>query len=341
MIEEEIFKKSIFDNKKLLEYGFTNNNDIYTYKKNILDNTFTIIITIKENIIKGKIIDIELDEEYTNFRIENNIGEFVNKIRDEFINTLNDIKNNCCINNYYVSSQANRICNYILKKYNDNPEFLWEDDYNDSVFRNKNNKKWYGIIMYININKISNIDKNIEVMNVKLSKERIEKLLLKPGFYKAYHMNKKYWISIVLDDTVDDSFIEELIDESYSYTVDTNEWVIPANPKYFDVINYINDNDIIGWKQSSNIKIGDIIYLYVGSPYSSILCKTKALEVNIPYNYNDDNINMKYEMKLEILKRYEPSKYKFEVLKKYGLNAIRGPRKVPKILLDYIKDNND
>lgn len=48
-LEEEIFKKRELDTKKLLEYGFIKNNDYLGYKKLILNNTFEIVITVKEN----------------------------------------------------------------------------------------------------------------------------------------------------------------------------------------------------------------------------------------------------------------------------------------------------
>ena len=37
-------------------------------------------------------------------------------------------------------------------------------------------------------------------------------------FYKAYHMNKKKWISIILDETLSDEDIFKYIDESYQLT---------------------------------------------------------------------------------------------------------------------------
>ena len=195
--------------------------------------------------------------------------------------------------------------------------------------------------MEINLNKITNNDKKGEVLNVKLAPEKIESLISKTGYYKAYHMNKKNWITIILDDSISDDEIIKLIDESYSYTIDTNEWVVPANPNYFDVISYMDNNETVEWKQSSKINIGDIVYLYVGSPYSAILYKTEAIEVNIPYKYKDNNVEMKNTMKLKILNRYEKDKYSLEILKKYNLTSIRGPRKMPKKLLDHMKENND
>ena len=221
MIEEEIFKKSIIDLDKCKKYGFFDSNGIYTYKKSILKDTFEIIITIKDNKVTGKIIEKELEEEYLNYRIESNVGEFVGSIKEEFIKLLKDIKDKCTIQNEFVFAQANRISNWIKDTYHDNPEFLWNDDKN-AVFRNKNNKKWYGIIMYINQNKISTTDKMIEVMNVKLPPEQIDELVNKKGFYRAYHMNKKYWITFTLDNTIEDNKLKELIEISYGYTIKKN-----------------------------------------------------------------------------------------------------------------------
>ena len=55
-LEEEIFKKSELDNNKLLEYGFIKKDNYLEYKKPILNNNFEIIVKVKENKIKGKII---------------------------------------------------------------------------------------------------------------------------------------------------------------------------------------------------------------------------------------------------------------------------------------------
>lgn len=70
--------------------------------------------------------------------------------------------------------------------------------------------------MVIPFNKI---DKNkfglIEVINVKINPNDKDNLLKIEGIYEAYHMNKKSWISIILDDTLSDDLISELIDNSY------------------------------------------------------------------------------------------------------------------------------
>ena len=65
----------------------------------------------------------------------------------------------------------------------------------------------------------SKIDKGtgeIEVMNVKINPNDLDNLLKMNGIYKAYHMNKKYWITIILNDTLKDKDIIKLIDNSYN-----------------------------------------------------------------------------------------------------------------------------
>lgn len=334
-LEEEIFKKRELDTKKLLEYGFIKNNDYLEYKKLILNNTFEIVITVKENKINGKVIDKEFDDEYLNYRLENQTGEFVNTIRDEFVHTLEDIKENYTINKLFVNDQSNRLANLILKKYSDSPEFLFNDD-TTGVFRNKNNKKWYGIILNVDYKKFYKKDGKVDIINIKLNPNKIDNLINEKGFFRAFHMNKKSWVSIILDDTVKDEKIMKLIDESYNYTVDTNEWVLPANPNYFDIFEYMKNRKTVEWKQPKNINVGDNVYIYIGAPVSAIIYKTVVLEKDINNYYSD-----RKTMILKILKEYDRDKYTFNKVKEYDLRAVRGPRKMPKKLIDKIKDDEN
>ncbi|MBO6145547.1 MAG: MmcQ/YjbR family DNA-binding protein [Bacilli bacterium] len=329
-IENEIFKKSNVNFNKLERYGFKKVEDNYIFEKNFLQDDFKAIININnEGIVSGKVIDLQVNEEYTNIRTEMT-GEFVNKVRDSYKNILKDIKKNCFDTNYFIFDQSNRINKYIKKKYNNEPEFLWDKFPGYAIYRNNNNDKWYGIIMNLDLSKLDNASGEVEIINVKLNENEIQNLLGEKGFYKAYHMNKKDWISIILNDTLEDDIIFTLIDESYNFIDEPEEWLIPANPKYYDVINCFNDTDEIMWKQSSNIHIGDIVYLYVAAPYSKIMYKCKVTDINIPYQYKDKNVSMSHVMKIKLLKNLKKENYTFEYLNKHGIKAIRGPRKINK-----------
>ena len=326
-IESEVFKKYIPNNNKLIKYGFKKSNNEYKFSKIIMNDTFRadIVIDDKGKVI-GKVIEIELNEEYTNFRIEGNSGEFVGKVREEYKSILQDIANKCFEKEYFMYEQTNSITKLINDKYSVSPEFLWNFVPDYGVFRNVRSKKWFGIVMNLDKSKIiPNKTGEVELLNLKLDENVTEALKLN-GVYSPYHSSKKNWVSIILDNTLSDEKIMELVDLSYDISNIKGEWIIPANPKYYDIVNAFNETDTIIWKQSNNIWAGDIVYLYVAAPISAILYKCEVLEVDIPYKYSDKNVSMKKVMKIKLLKRYEQDTFTFEKLNKYGIKAIRGPR---------------
>lgn len=213
-MEEEIFKKAKVCINKLIEYGFKKEKDLYVYTTYIMNNTFKVMIFINDlGSVSGKIIDEETNEEYTNIRVESSLS-FINEVKNNYISVLNDIKENCFEENTFIFEQSNRICNYIKNKYSNVPEFLWDKFSGYAVFRK--NKKWYALIMNIDKSKIDDGSGQVEIINLKIDKNKIKELLNKDGFYKSYHMNSKYWISIILDGTVSDEILLSLIDESYN-----------------------------------------------------------------------------------------------------------------------------
>lgn len=216
-MEYELFKKCVFDYSKLLNYGFKEENNIYYYEKYIIDNNYKICIKIENNNVIGKIYDLIFNDEYLNLNVDSNLS-FNNKIKEEYIKVLKDIKAKCTKESLFVFKQSNEITNYIKRKYKVNPEFLWDKSSSNGVFRNKYNKKWFGIIISVSKDKLDSKYKQeiIEVINLKIDEDMIKELIKINGFYRAYHMNKKSWISVILDNTLDNEIIYSLIDQSYN-----------------------------------------------------------------------------------------------------------------------------
>lgn len=214
-IEEELFNKYKVDKTKLKEYGFIEEKNILKYKKDIMDNKFTIIVEYDKKI-KGKIIEKEFNEEYINFR-RKELGEFNTKIKNEFVNLLIDIRDKCFTKNVFNLDQTKRINELIINKYNVNPEFLWEKYPSFAIYRKT--KKWFALVGNVPLNKIDKKSKSteeVEIINLKIKEDEKDILLNKKGYHEAYHMNKKNWITIILDDTLNDKEIEEMISNSYN-----------------------------------------------------------------------------------------------------------------------------
>ena len=321
-IEEDIFKTYIPNEDKLLKYGFIKEKGQYKYSVYIMDNTFKVDIIIENGKVYGKIYDLEAQSEYTNFRVKDITGEFALSIKEEYQNILKDIRKNCFEKNYFIYNQSNRLTSYIIKKYHVLPEFLWEKDPGFGVFRNPQSSKWFGIIMNIDKSKLIPSKKGeVEVINLKVDTSLKGKYI-----YPAYHMNKKSWISIILDNSLTDEEIISLINISYELSEENNAWIIPANPKYFDCIKYIEALPIFSWKQPKKINMNSIVYIYLSAPYSAILYKCKVIELDL---YNEPNNPI---MNLKLIKKYDPKKYTFDKLKTYGLNFVRSARRIPKKL---------
>ncbi len=216
-IEQEIFSNFFIAEEKLVGYGFQPDGDKLVYVKTLPMGDFTVILEYNGIMITGKMIDHAIDEEYTNFRVSNASG-FSAQVKQQYIELLLDIREKCCQNLYFKSAQAQRINKYIYEAYDGTPEFLWKNIPSYGAFRLKGSKKWYAIIGTVPLYKLdrtSNSRKEVEGINVKVDSDRIKDILAQRGYYPAYHMNKKCWVSIILDDTLGDTEIENLIDDSY------------------------------------------------------------------------------------------------------------------------------
>ena len=219
-LEKKIFNRYQPDFKKLVKYGFKKKGDKYSFEKEFLDGQFKSILIIDKENVSGTVIDLENNDEFLPLRVETIQGTFVNEVRENYEKILEDIRDNCFSKKFFIYPQSNRITNLIVSKYGDPPEFLWEKFDGSGVFRNIDSNKWYAAILDVDRGKLQKGKSGlIEVIDLKLDPEHVQKIIKQPHFYEGYHMNKKFWISIILDETVPDEKIMELVEESHSFTV--------------------------------------------------------------------------------------------------------------------------
>lgn len=113
----------------------------------------------------------------------------------------------------------NKIEQYIINNYVSQPEYLWMQYPSFAVYRHNDNRKWFAFIGQLPKRLLGlEGDEQIEIINVKRETLLIDEMLKHKGFLKGYHMNKKYWISILLDGTVPFDVICDFIDLSYNNT---------------------------------------------------------------------------------------------------------------------------
>ncbi len=241
------------------------------------------------------------------------------------------------------------ITDYIKKKYGVSPEYLWKRYPDYVVFRHEDNNKWFALTAGVSRTKLGMTgDIPVDVINLKIDDLFFRDMLIREeGIFPGYHMNKQHWISVLLDGTVSEQQIYDLIDMSFFATASAKkkekirppkEWIIPAHPKYYDIEHAFDDAKEIEWKQGAGIKKGDTVFMYVAAPVSAILYKCKVTETDIPYQYEDRNLTIRALMKIRLQKKYDRKRFTFDTLKEeYGIYAVRGPRGIPNSLSAALK----
>lgn len=238
---------------------------------------------------------------------------------------------------------------YIKKKYKAEPERLWARFPDYVIFRHEDNRKWFALIMDIPRNRLG-LDGNdlVDVLNLKMPDPLLVDLLVsQPGYFRGYHLNHGNWISILLDGSVPLEEIYRWVEESYLTAASREtkqklrppkEWIMPANPRYYDIEHAFDHEKEILWKQGKGIKTGDTVFMYVAAPVSAILYKCRVVETGIPFEHHDGRVTVDAVMRIRLQKRYRPDRFTFDILgSEYGIFAVRGPRGIPEELSEALK----
>ena len=114
---------------------------------------------------------------------------------------------------------AYELKNHIIDNYSASPEYLFAKYPSYAVFRHQSNKKWFAVIMRIPISKLGIMEnREVSVVNLKCTPEAMDELWDSDGIFPAYHMNKRHWITVLLDGTVPTETVKKLLDVSFDAT---------------------------------------------------------------------------------------------------------------------------
>ena len=203
-----------FSKEKLLQYGFKEEAEKLIYRKEILDSSFLIEIVFVDSQLLIEVYDLEFDEIYSLYSVDSAIGETVQNIREHVEKLLSSILG--------LADESGKISleiiDYCNNKYGENHVNPFKKHPDILAFVNEKNK-WYALLSdveYNKLNKNTDITTKVKILNVKYPTDNILDIIDNKNIFPAYHMNKKHWISIVLDKNIKLETIKELIDMSYS-----------------------------------------------------------------------------------------------------------------------------
>ena len=207
-------EKYNFSKEQLNRFGFKEEAEKLVYRKEILDSSFLIEIVFVNSQLLIEVYDLEFDEIYSLFSVDSAVGETVQNIREHVEDILSSILG-LADESGKISSEVIDYCN---NKYGENHVNPFKKHPDILAMVNEKNK-WYALLLDVEYNKLNkNIDitTKVKILNLKYPTDNISDIIDNQNIFPAYHMNKKHWISIVIDKNIKLETIKELIDISYS-----------------------------------------------------------------------------------------------------------------------------
>ena len=202
--------------EKLEPFGFNYADGFYTYEQNLSVGDFRLFVKVSETgAISTLLIDKDSNEPYVLHLVENAGGAFVGEVRAAYQDVLNRIGEVCGVHGTFGGKYTEEILRYVKDTYGDEIEYPWKDK-NNAVIRSHISKKWYAVFMKIHPSKIGlNGTQPIRVMNLHGTAEQVTDWVDGEKYFPGYHMNRKYWYTDCLDNSIPTDELREKIDVSF------------------------------------------------------------------------------------------------------------------------------
>ena len=135
------------------------------------------------------------------------------------------------------------------------------------------------------------------------------------------------------------------MDNQKEKTYKNTEWIIAGNPDKYDVVEAFRKLGSIDWVQSTNVAVGDIVYIYVSNTIRAIQfkCKVNAVNKTKP-TIDDSRFNRSGEfdglkgryMELEMVEEFSTNLFDINVLEQHGFKVPMGPMRVSAEVKEYL-----
>ena len=211
---EKLFESGELNTEKLLNNGFIKTESGYFKESKLLGFLLRVHVS-EEGKVAAELFDPEADAPYTLHLVANAEGNFVGEVRKAYEEALLSLAETCFDKAVYKEKLTNALIQYAKERFDEDCEYLWERYPDCCVLRRKDNQKWYAVIMTVAGNKVGLSTENIvEIVDLRAENEVVNSLVEKRGFAPAWHMNKKSWITVLLNGSVEFSMIAEMLENS-------------------------------------------------------------------------------------------------------------------------------
>ena len=207
-----ILNTSVPQKEKLLAFGFSEAGTGLVFKKDIAGGQFYTEIKLSEKTLAADVFETATKEKYVLFNVVSAHGAFVGQIRSEVQDVIDEIRKECFISQDIKEKYVEFLHSYFNAP-GDTP-WVEQGDNSSTVYRCPNNK-WFALVMQIKFKNLG-FESDVPVWAVNLKAENVESITDKKSIFPAYHMNKKYWTTVLLTAVTDFEKLCELTKNSYA-----------------------------------------------------------------------------------------------------------------------------
>lgn len=203
---------------KLQAFGFVRRGEAYVYATEIEvapGERFAMQVRIGAGgEVQTRLVDAD-GGEYVLHRNEGVAGAFVGAVRVAHDGVLQQIARECFDQALFTAPQTLELIDYIRERYGGELEFLWAKLPLAAVWRRPQSRKWYGLLMAVDAAKLGlGGEGPVEALNLHCRAEEMAGRLA-AGALPGYHMNKKYWFTVLLDGRIDFAVLAKWLEASW------------------------------------------------------------------------------------------------------------------------------
>ncbi|MCQ2575436.1 MAG: MmcQ/YjbR family DNA-binding protein [Treponema sp.] len=196
--------------QKLKAFGFSETGDFFELRRLLSETDFYAVVKITKTEITVHAYENQTDEKYALLDVASANGAFVGNLREKVSELMNQIFAEC----FETADVKQKYVDYLESEFGVKGEFPWDGD-NSSVYRCPNGK-WFGLLMQIPFKKLGfESEELVWCVNLKADEKKIPELVDRKSIFPAWHMNKKYWITIILTSVTSFEQLKELTGRSF------------------------------------------------------------------------------------------------------------------------------
>lgn len=208
-----VLRTAAVDFNKLKDFGFVEKNGKFLFTKPLsgeFEGFYAEFVLCRDSF-SAQVYETETKEKYALLDVPRAKGSFVGGLRQLLSEIVDGIRESC----FPSADLKDRYLSFLEQRFQVQPDFPWEDTPDYGVFRCKNSK-WFALVMKIKFKQLGLLSEEpVWVVNLKADPEKIPQITDRKSVFPAYHMNKKYWITVILNSVTDFDFLCQLTEESY------------------------------------------------------------------------------------------------------------------------------